>query len=121
MPITYGDASNAVRTRLPGTTDTVTSGEAARDTDDRFGGLVPLQMKTLENVTFTSPLFVSMPRKPAFVVCGVTLAQDPETGTTALGGVVACTWKGDGISVRAIPGITSGSGIRYNLTFLGVG
>lgn len=122
MPVTYGQGQgDAIRTRLPGQADARTLGEQARDTSEAFSGLPRLQPVDVLNQTFTNPMFVGMKFKPKLVIVGVRLTQDPETSTTVLGPGVTFSWRGDGILVRAIDGLTSGAGIRYDFAFLGVG
>lgn len=125
MPITYGPgASDAVRTRLPGAADTVTAGEAARDADERFGGLVPLQRVDVLNEVYAEPMFVAMPSAPKILIVGVQLVVAPDSAPTLnCGCLCEFVWTGNGCRVRHIDGMSAGinPGTRYNFYFLGVG
>lgn len=114
-------SNDAIRTRLPGKADTVTSGEAARDADDRFSRIPSFQLVELPNQDYTEPLFVRMTKPPKIVVCGAKLASDPDVAVVGFNAGVEFTWTGSGINVRKIGGLTAGNGLRYNFVFLGVG
>lgn len=121
MPITYGGgASDAVRTRLPSKTDTITSGESARDIDNRFGNLVPQQISEVKNARWAPPMFVSMAKQPKAVFVYVEHANDPQGDTLLAGPSCNFYWKGDGIWVRAIFGLSPNID-TYNFVFLGFG
>jgi hypothetical protein len=112
--------TDAIRTRLPGVTDTVTSGELARDASQQFGKLPALQLVELRGQDYFEPLFVRMARAPKMVLCGVQNASDDQA-IVGYEAAVEFTWTGNGINIRRIQGLTANSGVGYNFVFLGVG
>lgn len=112
--------TDAIRTRLPGVADTVTSGELARDASQQFGKLPALQFVEVLGQDYFEPLFVRMAKAPKMVLCGVQNAKDDQAIVGFEAGV-EFTWTGNGINIRRIQGLTAGSGVRYNFAFLGVG
>jgi hypothetical protein len=112
--------TDAIRTRLPGVSDTVTSGELARDASQQFGKLPPLQFVEVLGQDYFEPLFVRMQRPPKMVLCGVKNAKDDQA-IVGFNAAVEFTWRGNGIDIRRIQGLTPGSGVLYNFAFLGVG
>lgn len=110
-----------IRTRLPGVVDPTSAGELARDAAQGLASTPSLQLVSVNNQTYAPPFVVRMSKAPKAVFCGVKLTTGEDTGTTAIGGSVAWTWTGNGIRVRAIDGLTAGTGVRYNFAFLGVG
>lgn len=112
--------TDAIRTRLPGVSDTVTSGELARDASQQFGKIPALQFVELRGQDYFEPLFVRMARAPKLVVCGVQHAKDDQA-IVGFSAAVEFTWTGNGINIRRIQGLTAGSGVLYNFAFLGVG
>lgn len=124
MPIVYGPgASDAVRTRLPGDAGTITAGQGARDIDDRFGSLVPLQLVEVLNEIYTEPMTVVMASRPKMLICGVSLTLDPQGSLIGMGCACEWTWLGNSVSVRRIQNmnIVALPSTRYNFVFLGVG